>query len=233
MQRDAVPVAGDRALGALFSPVNQAAAGDLPAAGGLGDGHVDGELGKVQPNDLVLGNQADPQDRPPVPGLSPLAQPTPHGAVRACRRGDALVPAAVRDGPRPGSGHQQLTDFAGQGRRTGAKWHGPPLRELNRPALIMCGDADPMLRPRASRDTAAAIPGARLVILPDVRHTLPPAIWPTIAQQMHALADNHTSASHCAEVTPADVGRAARTPKTPLGEAQTCVPGPAVGTGVR
>ena len=58
----------------------------------------------------------------------------------------------------------------------------------------MCGDADPMLRPRASRDTAAAIPGARLAILPRVGHALPPAIWPVIAQQMRALADNHTSA---------------------------------------
>jgi pimeloyl-ACP methyl ester carboxylesterase len=59
--------------------------------------------------------------------------------------------------------------------------------------LIMCDDADPMLRPRASRDTAAAIPGARLVILPGVGHALPPATWPVIAQQMRALADNHPS----------------------------------------
>ena len=53
----------------------------------------------------------------------------------------------------------------------------------------MCGAADPALRPRASRDTAAAIPGARLVILREVGHALPRPIWPTIAQQMRALAD--------------------------------------------
>jgi pimeloyl-ACP methyl ester carboxylesterase len=91
-------------------------------------------------------------------------------------------------------GVTSLTDFAAQGRQIGAKWHGPPLRELHRPALIMCGDADPMLRPRASRDTAAAIPGARLVILPDVGHALPAVTWPLIAQQMRALADNRGSA---------------------------------------
>lgn len=83
-----------------------------------------------------------------------------------------------------------FTDFAAQGRQTGARWHGPRLRELNRPTLVMCGDADSMLYPRASRDTGAAIPGARLVILPGVGHALPPAIWPVIAQQIRALADN-------------------------------------------
>ena len=102
-----------------------------------------------------------------------------------------LRDAAARD---QAQGIASFTDFAAQGRQTGATWHGPPLRELHRPALIMCGDADPMLRPRASRDTAAAIPGARLVILPDVGHAIPPAIWPTLAQQMRDLADNHTPA---------------------------------------
>src|SRR4029450_12611260 len=82
--------------------------------------------------------------------------------------------------------------LAAQGRQSGAQWHGPPLRDLHKPVLVMCGDADPVLRPRASRDTAAAIPGARLVILPGIGHALPPAIWPTIAQQMRTLADTNT-----------------------------------------
>jgi pimeloyl-ACP methyl ester carboxylesterase len=71
----------------------------------------------------------------------------------------------------------------------GARWHGPRLRELGKPTLVMCGDADPVLRPRASRDTAAAVPGARLVVLPGAWHVPPSAVWPTIAQQMRALAD--------------------------------------------
>jgi pimeloyl-ACP methyl ester carboxylesterase len=54
----------------------------------------------------------------------------------------------------------------------------------------MCGEADPILRPRASRDTAAAIPGARLVVLPGVGHALPRAVWPTVAQEMRVLADS-------------------------------------------
>ena len=67
-----------------------------------------------------------------------------------------------------------------------------PLRELHKPALVMCGDADPVLRPRASRDTAATIPGARLVVLPGVGHALPPAVWLTIARGMRMLADTRS-----------------------------------------
>jgi pimeloyl-ACP methyl ester carboxylesterase len=88
-------------------------------------------------------------------------------------------------------GISSFRDLAAQGRQSGAQWHGPPLRDLHKPVLVMCGDADPVLRPRASRDTAAAIPGARLVILPGVGHALPPAVWPTIAQEMRTLANTN------------------------------------------
>jgi pimeloyl-ACP methyl ester carboxylesterase len=88
-------------------------------------------------------------------------------------------------------GVRSFRDLAAQSRLLGARWHGPPLRELRKPALVVCGDADPVLRSRASRDTAAAIPGARLVILPGVGHVPPSAAWPTLAQQMRALADTN------------------------------------------
>jgi pimeloyl-ACP methyl ester carboxylesterase len=89
-------------------------------------------------------------------------------------------------------GVSSFLDLAAQGRQSGARWHGPSVRELRKPVLVMCGGADPLLRPRASRDAAAAIPGARLVILPQVGHALPRPLWPTIAQQMRALADVST-----------------------------------------
>jgi pimeloyl-ACP methyl ester carboxylesterase len=90
-------------------------------------------------------------------------------------------------------GISSFRDLAAQGRLIGARWQGPPLRELRKPVLVMCGDADPLLRPRASRDTAAAIPGAHLMILPEVGHGLPRPIWPVIAQHMGALADTNAS----------------------------------------
>jgi hypothetical protein len=46
------------------------------------------------------------------------------------------------------------------------------------------------MRVRASQDTAAAIRGARLVILPGVGHLPPPAAWTRIAHEMRTLADN-------------------------------------------
>jgi pimeloyl-ACP methyl ester carboxylesterase len=95
--------------------------------------------------------------------------------------------AAARDAE---LGISSFRDLAAQGRQSSARWHGPPLRELNRPVLVVCGDADPVLRPRASRDTAAAVPGARLVILPGVGHALPFCRLPTVAREMRALADN-------------------------------------------
>ena len=79
-------------------------------------------------------------------------------------------------------GIRSFRDTAAQGRQTRARWHGPRLREMRVPALVMCGDADPVLRPRASRDTAAAIPRARLTVLPGAGHMPPPESWATIAR---------------------------------------------------
>jgi pimeloyl-ACP methyl ester carboxylesterase len=79
-------------------------------------------------------------------------------------------------------GIRSFRDVAAQGRQTRARWHGPKLREMRLPALVMCGAADPVLRTRAFRETAAAIPGARLTIMPGVGHMPPPDSWPTIAR---------------------------------------------------
>ena len=86
-------------------------------------------------------------------------------------------------------GIRSFRDMAAQGRQTRARWHGPPLRQLRTPALIICGGADPLLHPRASRHTAAAISGARLLILPGVGHFPARTAWPVIAGEMRALAD--------------------------------------------
>jgi pimeloyl-ACP methyl ester carboxylesterase len=80
-------------------------------------------------------------------------------------------------------------DTKAQSRQAGAPWHGPKLRELRKPALVLHGDKDPILRVSAARATARAIDGARLVILPGVGHDLPAAIWPLIADEVRRLAD--------------------------------------------
>jgi pimeloyl-ACP methyl ester carboxylesterase len=78
---------------------------------------------------------------------------------------------------------------AAQGRQTGAPWSGPRLAALRVPAVVLHGAADPVLRPSAARATAAAIRGARLVILPGVGHDLPRQVWPQVADEVRAVAE--------------------------------------------
>jgi pimeloyl-ACP methyl ester carboxylesterase len=80
-------------------------------------------------------------------------------------------------------------DTGAQSRQAGAQWHGPKLRELRQPVLVLHGDHDPILRVSAARATAKAIDGARLVILPGVGHDLPAPLWPAIAAEVRQLAD--------------------------------------------
>ena len=82
-----------------------------------------------------------------------------------------------------------VRDAGAQSRQVGAKWHGGRLSELRVPALVLHGERDPLLRPAAARRTAAAIDGARLVLLPGVGHDLPAAAWPRVATEARALAD--------------------------------------------
>lgn len=51
----------------------------------------------------------------------------------------------------------------------------PRLGELRIPALVIHGDADPLIRPAAGRATARAIPGARFEQLQGMGHDLRPA----------------------------------------------------------
>ena len=94
-----------------------------------------------------------------------------------------------------------LRDTAAQSRQTGAKWHGGRLSQLRRPALVLHGAADPLLRPAAARRTAAAISGARLVILPGVGHYLPAAVYPQVASEVRALADRAGASPGTAQST--------------------------------
>jgi pimeloyl-ACP methyl ester carboxylesterase len=80
-------------------------------------------------------------------------------------------------------------DTKAQSRQVGAAWHGPKLRELRKPVLILHGDQDPLLRVGAARATARAIKGADLVVLPGAGHDLPAPLWATIADEIRRLAD--------------------------------------------
>ncbi|MEU4164753.1 alpha/beta fold hydrolase [Actinoplanes sp. NPDC026670] len=90
---------------------------------------------------------------------------------RVERELDAGLPSGVRDS-------------RAQARQTSATWHGPRLRALRVPTLVLHGGKDPLIRPSAGRRIAASAPGARYVELPGVGHDLPREIWATVAGEI-------------------------------------------------
>jgi pimeloyl-ACP methyl ester carboxylesterase len=54
------------------------------------------------------------------------------------------------------------------------------LRSVKAPTLVIHGSVDPLVRPQAGRDTAASIPGAKLLMIEGMGHALPIPIWPQI-----------------------------------------------------
>jgi pimeloyl-ACP methyl ester carboxylesterase len=86
-------------------------------------------------------------------------------------------------------------DVKAQSRQVGAAWHGPKLRELRKPVLVLHGEQDPLLRVSAAHATAKAIAGARLVILPGAGHDLPVPLWAAIAGEIRLLANQAHAAA--------------------------------------
>jgi pimeloyl-ACP methyl ester carboxylesterase len=54
------------------------------------------------------------------------------------------------------------------------------LRDVTVPTMVIHGDADPLVNVSGGHATAAAVPGAELVIIPGMAHDLPRALWPQI-----------------------------------------------------
>jgi pimeloyl-ACP methyl ester carboxylesterase len=61
------------------------------------------------------------------------------------------------------------------------------LRGLGVPTLVLHGEADPVVLPKAGRETAKAVPGARLVTFPGMGHDLPSQLWPRIVDEISRL----------------------------------------------
>lgn len=67
------------------------------------------------------------------------------------------------------------------------------LTQIHIPTLVVHGDADPVFRLQGGQATAAAIPGARLVVLPGMGHgALPRELWPRIIDEICTLSQTVT-----------------------------------------
>jgi pimeloyl-ACP methyl ester carboxylesterase len=76
---------------------------------------------------------------------------------------------------------RQLLAIMASGDRTSA------LRSLRLPTLVIHGDADPLVTPSGGQATAAAVPGARLLMIAGMGHDLPREAWETVTDAIVAL----------------------------------------------
>ena len=54
------------------------------------------------------------------------------------------------------------------------------LRTVKAPTLVIHGTVDPLVHPEGGKDTAASIPGAKLLMIEGMGHALPIPMWPEI-----------------------------------------------------
>ena len=62
------------------------------------------------------------------------------------------------------------------------------LRAVKAPTLVIHGTVDPLVHPAGGRDTAAAIPGAKLLMIEAMGHALPIRMWPQVIDAIAAHA---------------------------------------------
>ena len=60
-------------------------------------------------------------------------------------------------------------------------------KRIDKPAVVIHGLSDPLVRPACGKAVARAIPDSRLVLIPGMGHDLPAGVWPQIT---HALVVN-------------------------------------------
>ena len=92
-------------------------------------------------------------------------------------------------GIHPAGGARQLAAVVTAADRTGR------LGTVRAPTTVIHGDADPLVNVSGGRATAAAIPEARLLILPGMGHDLPRELWPQIVEAIAANAANAADAN--------------------------------------
>jgi pimeloyl-ACP methyl ester carboxylesterase len=64
----------------------------------------------------------------------------------------------------------------------------PKLASVNVPTLVIHGADDPLVPVEGGKDTAEAIPNAKLLIIDGMGHSLPPETWPQIVEAITELA---------------------------------------------
>jgi len=100
-----------------------------------------------------------------------------------------MVARSYDRGHDPTGSGRQLGAIIASGDRTAE------LRTITAPTLVIHGSKDRMVAPSGGEATAAAIPGARLMVVEGMGHDLPEAAWP---QLVPAIADHAHAADEAA-----------------------------------
>ena len=108
----------------------------------------------------IAGSPGYPCDPDAVTEVAAIAFERDHDEVAAARQGLATIAAGDRT---------------------------ERLRSLDVPTLVLHGLADTVCDPSGGRATAAAIPGADLVLIEGMGHNLPPGLWDRIADHIAAI----------------------------------------------
>ncbi len=94
------------------------------------------------------------------------------------RRATAKIERSYRP---VGTARQQAAIFASPD-RTAA------LASVSVPTVVIHGEADPLIDVSGGRATAAAVPGAELLVIPGMGHDLPVELWPAVIDAIEANA---------------------------------------------
>ncbi|HET9292129.1 MAG TPA: alpha/beta fold hydrolase, partial [Actinomycetes bacterium] len=84
---------------------------------------------------------------------------------------------------------RQFAAILAAGDRTAA------LGQIRVPTVVVHGDEDQVIGISGGEATAAAIPGARLLVVPGLGHELPPGFWPALADALVENADRADGAA--------------------------------------
>jgi pimeloyl-ACP methyl ester carboxylesterase len=82
----------------------------------------------------------------------------------------------------PAGTARQIMAIVASGDRTSA------LAGVSAPTLVIHGDADTLVTLDAGEAAARTIPGAELLVIPDMGHEIPPATWPAVVAAIVANA---------------------------------------------
>jgi pimeloyl-ACP methyl ester carboxylesterase len=88
-------------------------------------------------------------------------------------------------GTNPAGTGRQLAAILKSGDRTSE------LRRITAPTLVIHGSDDRLVNASGGRATAAAIPGAELMMIDGMGHDLPRAVWPRIVEAVAERAQRH------------------------------------------